>query len=224
MAERFLRWDGCLNVRDLGGLPLAGGGTTRFGSIVRSDQPVGLTATGWEAAARHGVRTIVDLRCPSEQAARPPEGVGVVRAPLWELDDGAFDASMRACATWEAFYRFVVETRAPRLARAIGAVADAQPGCVVVHCQVGKDRTGIVSALILALAGVPDEAIGDDYAASGPALRPHFEHEHDAECAPALILGVLDSVRERHGSVEGYVAAGGTSPEQVNRLRRRLRA
>jgi hypothetical protein len=85
--DRDLAWDGCHNVRDLGGLPAGGGRRTRWGAVVRSDTPDRLTEAGWAAAAAHGVRTIVDLRTPGEHRTgsghRPP-GMTVIDVPLHE--------------------------------------------------------------------------------------------------------------------------------------------
>ena len=81
---RDLCWDGCVNVRDLGGLPVAGGGTTRWGAVVRADNPGFLTRVGWAALAGHGVRTIIGLRTVGFAFDEPdesviPDGIGFER-------------------------------------------------------------------------------------------------------------------------------------------------
>jgi len=90
MIDRNLTWDGCLNVRDLGGLPTSDGRRVRWGALVRSDGIDRLTATGWAALQRHGVRTVVDLRdeeeIGSDVAPRPP-GLVTVRVPLDDVAD-----------------------------------------------------------------------------------------------------------------------------------------
>ena len=73
---RELVWDGCVNVRELGGIPTEDGGTTREGAVIRSDNIGGLTPEGWRALARHGVVRIVDLRWPEERAQDPPRELG----------------------------------------------------------------------------------------------------------------------------------------------------
>ena len=87
-----LTWEGCSNVRDLGGLPTADGGETAYGAVVRGDCPDRLTAAGWEALAAHGIRTIVDLR--NEDELRPelvrPAGVTTVHEPLDGVEDTDF--------------------------------------------------------------------------------------------------------------------------------------
>jgi protein-tyrosine phosphatase len=221
--SRVLGWQGALNVRDLGGLPLADGRETRRGAVVRSAALGRLTDSGWRALEEHGVRTIVDLRCPSELDTTAPDSIVLVHATLWETHDVRFAMAMAACDTWEAFYRLVVDDRAAQIARAVGSVADARAGGVLVHCHAGKDRTGIVCALMLSLAGVPDGAIADDFAASGEALRPVLADADDADVPPELILRVLGRVRGRHGTVRGYLLDTGATVSQLDRLVARLR-
>ncbi|HSC51762.1 MAG TPA: tyrosine-protein phosphatase, partial [Gaiellaceae bacterium] len=91
--SRDLVWDGCLNVRDLGGLPTADGGETRFGSIVRADSVRQLSDDGWRALVGHGVRTVIDLRGDHERDDDPPAElpVEVVHVPFMEANDAEWD-------------------------------------------------------------------------------------------------------------------------------------
>jgi len=116
------------------------------------------------------------------------------------------------------------------------AVASAPAGAVVVHCFVGKDRTGLVSALLLRLAGVPEDAVVEDYALSGPVVGPLVddwiaaagdEHERAfrsrVSAAPREGLSrVLSKLRERWGGEEEYLRASGVSDDDIARLRARL--
>jgi protein-tyrosine phosphatase len=243
MPARELRWDDCLNVRDLGGFPLADGGETRWTALVRSDRADLLSASGWRALREHGITTIVDLRGASERdGARAVEGIQTVRVPLFGDDDAAFLAAAdAACATMEDFYVYSLESRAAEFAAAVAAVSEAADGGVLVHCQGGRDRTGIVVALLLALVGVPDDVIAADYAASEDALQPMYREWIDAAddrgerkhrerivreraCRPELMLRVLARLRERYGSVETYLFGGGATEAQLARVRARLRA
>jgi protein-tyrosine phosphatase len=243
MPTGELRWDACLNVRDLGGLALADGGETRRGALVRSDRADLLSASGRRALVEHGVRTILDLRGASERdGARPVDGVETVRVPLFGDDDAAFLAAAgAACATMEEFYVYSLANRRAAFAAAVAAVADAPAGGVLVHCQGGRDRTGIVVALLLALVGVPDPLIAEDYAASEPSLQPMYrewiEEADDSDergrrreavleraCRPELMLHVLAWLRERYGGVESYLLAGGVTERQLARAQARLAA
>ncbi len=229
---RELRFDGFLNVRDLGGLPLVGGGETRYRAIARSEAPLFLTPAGWDDLHRYGIRTLVDLRCPSEGEYAPVNGIRRVAAPIWEFDDAELHRRGREKRGRAEHYALWMDYCRSRMANAVAAVADAPKGGVLVHCHAGRDRTGIVSALLLSLAGVPDEAIADDYVASQSALQPRHEElmqtarsdeerreltlHHEIEAA--AILAALDAA----GDVRDYLLEGGATEEQLEGARGRL--
>lgn len=241
--SRLLDWDGCVNVRDLGGLPIEEGGVTRHGAVVRGDDAGRLTDAGWRAAVEHGVRTVVDLRWAEERLETPPPGLPVrvvhvslfgEREPefvLW-IDEG-LDAEERIAETYLA----LLERYRPRFAEAAAAVADAPPGAVLVHCSAGKDRTGLLAALLLAVAGVEREAIADDYAESESAMaelkrrwvaaavdeQDRAQREARRTTTPrAAMLDVLAALAERYGGAAGFLRAGGLDDARLARLRERL--
>jgi protein-tyrosine phosphatase len=244
--SRDLDWDGCLNVRDLGGHRTADGGETRYGAVVRADDVRALTDAGWAAAVAYGVRTVVDLRMDVELEADPPAElpVEVLHMPFFQDDAEMFvevEAAAEAApdytvATREVYLVFL-ERRRENVAAAIAAVAHAPEGGVVVHCVGGKDRTGLVTALLLRLAGVDNDEIAADYAASEERLRPRHElwlaeAETEAErerlrriaATPAeSMLGVLEELERRYGGVEGFLRAGGLSDDELELARKRLR-
>jgi protein-tyrosine phosphatase len=222
-----LVWPGCVNARDLGGLPLVAGGTTRPGALVRSDSADRLDATGWQALLDHGVRTVIDLRNDDERApidGRPSEVETLVLA-----HDG-LDEHPDFWATWWDDPRFATPlyfaphlARFPhRSARVLQAIAHARPGGVLVHCQGGRDRTGLIAMLALAIAGVTPEAIAADYASSfeGAARQPT-----DAKVLAALdgatpqqaVLDVLDTT-----DLRAALARGGFTDADAAALRARL--
>ncbi len=242
----MLAWEGCANVRDLGGLPTADGGSTRRGSVARSDNARRLTEAGWEALVAHGVRTVVDLRWAEELAEDPQRElpIDVVHISLFGNIDHVYirnlDARVAALPTVdrvrEVYLEFLERYR-ENVAAAIEAVADAPEGGVVIHCAAGKDRTGLIAALLLGLVGVPAETIAEDYAESEGNLaeltskwiaeaaddterarRTQLSHTpHDA------MLGVLEALEERHGGIRQYLLAAGASPEVLDRAAARLR-
>jgi protein tyrosine/serine phosphatase len=246
VRSRDLAWDGCVNVRDLGGLPLETGGETRFGQVVRADNVRRLTPRGWEALTGYGVRRIVDLRFVRERADEsvPPTGLDVVAVSLFGEHDPAEaereDAVLRQAgddvSAIELFYTSTLDGRRSQVAAALGAVAAAPDGAVVVHCFVGKDRTGLVSALLLRLAGVPEDVVAEDYALSGPVVGPLVddwiaaaEDEHERvfrtrlSAAPAAgMRRVLAWLEAEWGGAEAYMRGTGVTADQVSRLRRRL--
>ncbi|TMR11987.1 tyrosine-protein phosphatase [Nonomuraea turkmeniaca] len=169
--DRDLAWDGCHNVRDLGGLPAAGGRRTRWGAVVRSDTPDRLTEAGWAAAAAHGVRTIVDLRTPGEHRAgdgHRPAGMDVIDVPLHEPGEPHEHGGT------PLYLRAFLERHPERCARVLRTIAQAPPGGVLVHCVAGRDRTGLITMLLLTLAGVGVPDIVADYERPAARLRPLY--------------------------------------------------
>ena len=248
-GPRTLTWDGCVNVRDLGGIPTEDGGSTRAGAVIRSDNVGALSDEGWRSLSDHGVVRIVDLRWPEERAEDPPRDADVevvhvsVLGPslyagldyLRELD-AHVDAVDDIADHYAWSYVDFLERNRERFGEALAAVADAD-GPVVIHCMGGKDRTGLVAALLLRLAGVSADEIGTDYSLSGPNLAARTEawlaeaaneverarHEKLSKTPAIAMARVIEDIEGRYGSVAGYLAAGGVRPEQIDRLRARLR-
>jgi hypothetical protein len=154
-AGRQLDWDGCFNARDLGGIPIASGGATRWGAVVRDDGVDGLIAAGWSALQAHGVRTVIDLRNEDERSfgsARRPAGIDTLHLPLDAIDDSDFweDWMHGPQFATPLYYAAHLERFPERSARVLAAIARAEPGGVLVHCVSGRDRTAhelIVSTL-----------------------------------------------------------------------------
>ena len=247
LRERTLTWDGCVNVRDLGGHPTEDGAATQFGAVVRADSVRALSDAGWRELVDYGIATIVDLRFHSELDADPPATLpaDLVHVPLfpepgsadWDAIDAAAEAQTDRVGTVRAVYLGVLERRPRAFAAAVTAVADAPPGGVVVHCAAGKDRTGLVSALLLRLAGVGVAEIGADYFESERNLAPLWrswidEGEDEAErerrrqltVTPAAVMtGVVDELERRYGDVRAYLRTGGATDDSLERVVARLR-
>ena len=228
-----MSWDGCVNVRDLGGLPTAGGGRTNFRAVVRADSRANLTDAGWEALLGYGVSRIVDLRRDRERAADPPRDLAVDVAHIslmegiepgdagWEAVKAAAGSAPDVRSAFLIFYEAALDRCRPAIAKAMAAVAEAPPGAVVVHCVGGKDRTGLVAALLLRLCGVPIDAIDADYAETEANLRPSLGPEVAAAPTGAM-AAVLETLERAHGSVDAYLAECGVSNDTIERLRTRL--
>lgn len=238
--ERPLVWPNLLNARDLGGLGLVSGGQTAWRQVVRADNLNKLAPAGVTALVAYGVRTVIDLRDPRELAkfpnplaTAPPEGVVFINVPL--ISDAVWEA-MKDPARMAEGYVLTARLSHANLARAIAAVSDASPGGVVIHCHAGKERTGIVAALLLSLAGVSDTAVAEDWTSSDAYLQPLYEEWLGDEKDPAIrakrsegfvthaehIMDVLAHIRRTHGSVEQYLRTGGLTADQLDRARRRL--
>jgi len=223
VESRQLNWDGCINVRDLGGLPTVDGRTTRWGAVVRSDDPAKLTATGWEALYAYGIRTIIALRTDGltegePDAAPRPSDLTTVRVAIEDFADAEFVEQWVNTDLWGTplYYRDALKRWPERHVAAIAAVAQARPGGVLIHCGRGYDRTGIIALLLLALVGVVPEAIIADYAMSiDPRREELLEADHTSTREVMLdTLAWLD--------VEHYLLAGGLSRSDLEAARARL--
>ena len=230
---RILLWDGCINVRDLGGLPLRGGGETRYRVVVRADSLRTLTEEGRRALVDYGVRSAIDLRSDRELEHDPPGDlpVPVKRIPI----DPQRDPVVWGWPTIREAYDGLIATFRPELAAAVSALARAEPP-VAVHCSGGRDRTGIVCGLAAWLAGVEPDAIGADHALSdeswGPTHPAWFDAAPDeaererrrriATPAGRTLPDVLEQLEEREG-VRAYLEAGGAPSADLDTLVLRLR-
>ena len=243
-TRRRLAWDGCINVRDLGGHPTEDGGETRFGRIVRADSVRQLSDDGWKALVEYGTVRIVDLRWHEELEADPPRELPleVVHVPVFgsRADTDEINAAIagleRPIESRRARYLESLRRFRTSFAAAVEAVADVREGVVVVHCAGGVDRTGLVSALLLRLAGVSREEIAADYALSGENWAPFIddwiraaetEQERDLRrllsVVPAeAMLETLELLETLHGSVRGYLRDAGVSEDALERIRSRL--
>jgi protein-tyrosine phosphatase len=202
---RHLDWDGCFNVRDLGGLPAADGRRTRRGAVVRADALDALSEVGWEALLRHGVRTVIDLRDDDERrpdAAQRPRGLTTRRIPLDVSEDRKFWKLWQNGPQFGTplYYGPHIERFPERSAAVLAAIADAPRGGVVFHCGSGRDRAGQVAMLVLAIAGVSQDVIARDYALSFERLSARYAADHEPDQGPLL---------------RQYLAQHGTTPEAV---------
>jgi len=245
-VSRHLEWDGCLNARDLGGVALADGGETRYGEFVRADNIRRLSEDGWRSLADHGVSRIVDLRWREELDEDPPRDldIDVVHVSLLGELDPEFSDDIRdyiaiddPAGYWAISYTRILGAFAPNFARALAAIADAPNGAVLFHCAGGKDRTGLVAALLLRLAGAPIEEIALDYSLSQERRAGAPDSWVDAapdedERARRLFMQhtpaeamqrALEELEQGHGSVEAYLQHAGLDEARIERLRERLR-
>jgi protein-tyrosine phosphatase len=246
-VTRTLEWDGCLNVRELGGIPLGDGGHTRYGAFVRADNIRKLSDEGWRALAAHGVTRIVDLRWPEELDEDPPRDVhaDVVHISLlgkldadYKDDIASYMAAGDPAGYWASHYSSILDEFHGNFGRALAAIADVPEGVVVFHCAGGKDRTGLVSALLLRLAGASIDDIAADYALSEANLNAgarawiesapdevvRRQREFMQQTPSAAMVRTLEQLEERWGGVREYLRAADLSEEQLERLEARLAA
>jgi hypothetical protein len=223
MNERVLVWEGCKNVRDLGGLRTNDGRLTRWGSVVRSDTPARLTAKGWAALIAYGIRTIIslgtdgmtedelDFKCPY------PDLV-TVNVAIEDITDTEFVERWVKNNFWGTplYYGDALRRWPERHATVISAIGQAQPGGVLFHCIRGHDRTGIIALLLLAFVGVTLDDIIADYERSPDPKRDALlarEHSSVREALRSALEGL---------DIESYLLEGGASQLDLDIVRKRL--
>jgi protein-tyrosine phosphatase len=230
VIERTVTRGGLHNARDLGGLP-AGTATTQPGRIYRTPRLDGLDARGWDELVGAGVRTIVDLRNPHEISPLTlPPSVTRHHRPLEVWEDSAFMARWGAVLNSPAYYRANLDAWPHLVVDVVRAIAEAPPGGVVVHCAAGRDRTGLVTALLLSLVDVPVDAIVDDYACSVVAMDAYAGAGHGDE-APrtpdeltAWLADVTGHLRALLGDLDAadYLTKHGLTDAELSRVQARL--
>ena len=241
--SRKLVFEGCFNFRDLGGYPTADGQRTRWRRLFRADGLSRLTESDLDALAALGVVTVIDLRTDMEadtQGRFPDgvEGVSYHHLPLTDTLPGEEETPDwdRAAFVSERYLAMLSEGTAT-VASAVALLADPERQPAVFHCSVGKDRTGVLSALVLGFLGVPDEIIVEDYALSYDAMLRILEHlkerypdageivEHYRpvilSAEPASMAGFVAGVRRAYGSFDALADVLGVTAD-VGALRAEL--
>jgi protein-tyrosine phosphatase len=237
-AKRLLDFPSLLNARDLGGYPTVDGSKTRWRSLLRSDDLSQLTLAGLQAFSSYGVETVVDLRWPDEVVDSPSPVTRVLKHIRYEQ----ISLLTRTQQEWrerranstakELWNRSMLEQVRAELKQVLDVIATASPGPLLFHCVAGKDRTGVIAALLLAVADVVPEAIAYDYAASTEHLRDAYLKRYaDADraaiidavqCPEAGVHNML-AYLEKFGGAQAYLEEIGISPGHIARLRARLR-
>jgi len=209
--------------------------------FVRSDNLLSLTAQGQEAMVAYGVTDVIDLRSESEVASSPSPFAALEPfggpAPTYTHLPLVDDATMRKLAEAPDMfdrYLMMLDRRADAFRGIFTALARTE-GAAVFHCFAGKDRTGMVAAMSLSLAGVDVDSIAADYAETDSQMATRYEEwlaaaapeqlaemREDLRCPPERIVGVLDHLEARWGGAEGYLEAAGMSATEISTLRSKL--
>lgn len=239
--DRHLPFEGAFNFRDLGGYPTVDGRTVRWKRLYRADAVHRLPDTELDVLAERGVRTIVDLRTASElehgHLHDDDRGLHHVHLDVlgttWKPDELPDDAD--AAQVLGDLYIAMLTIGPGALRDALVLLADPDRLPAVFHCAAGKDRTGVLAAMILSLLGVDDEVIVADYAISGANMdrlierlqrdRPEalttMNEQPSAYLAapPAAMERFLAHVRAQFGSVPDWVRANGVTQTSIDALR-----
>ncbi len=240
--DRHVTFEACFNFRDLGGYETIEGRKFRRGAVYRSDALHRLTDADLELAFGLGLRTVIDLRSAAEidkHGRFPHAAVAFHHLPFFEEDAPPLKPlEPHDPEPPPGVDYFAIATSARgSIAAAFRVIAEADYA-VVFHCAAGKDRTGILAALVLASLGVPDESIAADYHLSERALEPSvaWAEANSPEMAAELtalppwalrapkpvMQAFLDLLRDRHGSIDDYLADAGVAPPVLDALRGRV--
>lgn len=237
--ERRILTQGTFQARDAGRYPAENGAQVRGGMLFRSDALSALTADDLEEMKRREIGLVIDLREKIESDAAPdllPEGVEYQRIPIFE--ETLFQNDFDAFPTLLGQYQLVLDHHSPKLAEVIAVISDACAAQtpVVVHCTAGKDRTGLVAALVHLLLGVDEQFVLTDYGASQIILGIDFDGAvrdlYNRAGLPGAILGTephkappmylketLAEINRRHGSAEAFLIDQGLSEARITALR-----
>lgn len=240
-GQRHLPLDGTYNVRDVGGYPTRDGRLTRWRTLLRADSLHRLSPRAQADLLAYGVRTIVDLRRPGELMVAPNVFVGVTAVRYLHLPLIGEDPVARSAerlATLPETYRWILDNRQATIRDALLLIAEDDGLPALFHCTAGKDRTGLMVALLLSLVDVADGTIAKDYALTSTYLGDaYFEEareraeragipwDHYREhlvCPAEFMLETLEYLRDRYGSAEQYLLGAGVPAEALASLRQRL--
>lgn len=231
---------GAKNIRELGGYHTETGAVTKTHSLLRGDALHVLTDEDCHFLYNYGVSTIIDLRSMEELEQAPDRlpalyrDIVQVHIPIQDhvravRYSGEFPPSM-----WE-LYCWLLDDSGESFLAVFETILRCEAGAVLFHCSGGKDRTGMVAMLLLALAGVDEETIVGDYAISETAMKEVFPIQtaqmearglvvppYIMQSPPDNMVRALSHLVRKYGSAEGYLLQLGFTKEQVARIKSKL--
>mgnify|MGYP001056332564 CR=1 FL=1 len=250
ISGRIVPLDGSANFRDLGGYRTSVGALTAWRRVFRSDDLSRLSDDDLTQIQSLGVRTICDLRSYPELRARPdriPAGVEYVHIPIFTIDPiGRWRVLLmrhRLDALLKSLYRTsIIDRGAPAVGQALRLVADRAKLPLVIHCTGGKDRAGVVSALLLHVCGVPREMIVADYSLTNRSVEKFMAGIKESFSAttpppglkleqmypllsarPELIEHAFSHIEATYSSVDAYLLGpAGLTEEELAAIRLNL--
>jgi protein-tyrosine phosphatase len=241
--ERILPLVGASNFRDLGGYLTGAGGTTRWGQLYRSDTLHELTEADVDLLRGIGLASVIDLRTAIEldrsgRGLLGHEPVGFLHASVLQVEGGESIALPAPPEDDPAErYLWYLEVGRGALVKALITIADPSNRPLVFHCAAGKDRTGVLAALILDILGVEHSTIIDDYVITASRLELILERlsrdpvwggsapkiPPGRVTAEATTMGrFLELLYERHGGARAWAQAAGVPTESLDAMAAQL--
>lgn len=232
MNQRRIQLKNILNCRDLGGYP-SEYGVTKFGRFLRAG--IVEYPEQWEIKKleEYGIKTAIDLRGNFEFNDMNPhteriDGCTSMHIPLYEANVANADGDGKTLAE---IYCSIVDENRESIRDVLEAIANAPDGAIMYHCYFGKDRTGILSLLLLTIAGVAEEDIIADYQLTYTYIRKYVKENSDTLWSrdrtmhyslPETMVYLMEHMKETYGSVMKYIVSTGISEENIARIRRRF--
>ena len=241
--RRAIAVEGASNVRDLGGYETSDGRQTRWRALFRAADIHHLSPSAQSTLIDAGVRTVIDLRGSRELTEassvfkdlssvryRPHNMTGDALIDTWGTVPVPADSSIRL----STMYSTVLDERGEMVKAILETVSEPDALPAVFHCTAGKDRTGVLAALLLGIAGVPREGIVEDYAlsarflygstavppdGSGANKFPPYEEYQAMWCPPNAMGMTLDHLESNYGGIEAYVRGVGVDDATLSRIR-----
>eukprot|EP01006_Ploeotia_vitrea_P021534 TRINITY_DN53932_c0_g1_i1.p2 TRINITY_DN53932_c0_g1~~TRINITY_DN53932_c0_g1_i1.p2 ORF type:complete len:321 (+),score=40.20 TRINITY_DN53932_c0_g1_i1:37-999(+) len=244
--------DGAYNFRDLGGYVTKDGSKkVRKGLVFRSSDFSSLKEKGHQDLNDIGIKTVIDLRQTKEVNRQPnklPDSIQQQHLPIYDDDKAkhkmmmfgtVFFARARIIKLFREMYTFFLDTKSDGFANTFRAIAEEEKLPLVFHCSAGKDRTGLVAAILLSLLGVPDDMIINEYSqtnktfptlfdwftANGSMKKIGVPDEHAAwlfVANPVWIENALKHLQSEFGGAEEYLLSLGVTEAEVKSIREKL--
>lgn len=230
--QRRYKFKNILNCRDIGGYPTPDG-VTKFGRFIRCG--IVNTPEDWEIEELNklGIGTSIDLRGTYEAEETPLKldrinGADIYNLPLFEFNVATREGMNLPLAQ---IYAEIAEKQMHNIAKVLNTIADAKDGIILYNCFFGKDRTGILTMLLLSIAGADKEDIIADYQQTYTYVKPYIlTHsdilwDTDSEkhySLPETMEELIKQIESKHGSILGYIKAAGVSDEAIAKIRNKL--
>lgn len=232
MTARRLKFTHILNCRDLGGYQTEYG-VTKFGRFLRAGVVEVPDDSEIKALEAYGVNTVIDLRGDFEVNDMQTElgrinGCKHMNISLYEANVANANGEMGQLGE---IYSMIVDENRDKIRTVLEAIADADDGCLFYHCFFGKDRTGILTLLLLTIAGADEDDIIADYEVTYSYIRRYVDEHADTLWSKdrtfhyskaETLITLIEHINEKYGSVYDYILSTGISEEKIIKIRNKF--
>lgn len=231
-AQRRYKLEKIVNCRDLGGYPTEYG-VTKFGRFIRCGIGTKPTDSDIKALAELNISTVIDLRGDYEAQVQPTEMERLTENPhhisMYEMNVADIKGEIKISLS--GIYTIIIESYKDNIRKILKLIAEAPDGAVLYHCFLGKDRTGILSMLLLTIAGADEDDIVADYQLTYTYLesyiRENSETMWDVDSSmhyslPETMRSLIDRIKEKYGSVINYILQTGVTESEIEKIRKRF--